>query len=124
MKVKIIETGEIKELSYSMNGTQNDTGDMIGNHDGFGDKIECQFKYNEEEDLYETSEYNFDWWKKLFDTMEESDNYRKMVMNEVDNEEWEKLLEYESDISCGDLESDTEARCTHWKEEAERLNLI
>ena len=124
MQVRIKETGEVKGLGYSAGGTQDDTNDLIGNHDGFGDDTKCQFKYNEEEDIYETSEHNFNWWEKLFDTMEKSNGYKKIVMDEVDDEEWEELLEWEHNIACGDLESDTEAIHDHWQEEAERLDLI
>jgi len=62
MKTKIIETGEIKSLAiYDKNGIDY-TRDFIGN---YGSLTDGSFKYNDDDEVYETTQENFDWWKTV-----------------------------------------------------------
>ena len=76
MQVKIKETGEIKELSYYCNtqDIEDCTRDIIFNT---GDQD--QFSYDEENDIYITSQENFEWWEDWF----KRDRLAKIASNEI-----------------------------------------
>ncbi|WP_338465071.1 hypothetical protein [Shouchella rhizosphaerae] len=104
MNVLIKETGIRETLQLIDRETGVDCArDLIGNYDGLG-KEDHQFAYDEESEVYITSQENFDWWKRVLDDQqaledriaELSEEHGKDKVNEVIRNAGDNELEYQA----------------------------
>lgn len=81
MKIKIMESGERKELSISDETGVNWVQDLIGNtgalHDG-------QFSWSSEDDAFLASQDTYDWWAKYIADCEATDAELEALASELD----------------------------------------
>jgi len=97
MEVKIIETGETKELTLFDHHTHlNWVADLMGNHDALPDR-------NSDGD-YELNRSEFDWWDNLTNRYQVSDDWYCYLLSELEPEAADLLRQAVESISC-DLEN-------------------
>lgn len=116
MKVKVIEAGRIDILDLRNASGQDNLPDIIGNQDCFGDDTSYQFcrvwDEAEGDEVYLTSQANYEWWVDMIDLLEEEQD----LIDELSEEHGsEAVYEAISDID-GDLKDATEARIATLKE--------
>ena len=115
MKVKIIETGKIFDLTMTDEAGQDILTDIIGNHDGLGNDTSYQFYSDwddDEEDVYLTSQANYEWWVDMVDLLEQEQALIEALTEEHGSEAVYAII---ADID-GDLKDATEARIAALKE--------
>lgn len=105
MLVKIIGSNRIEELKLidSRNGCDW-LEDLIGNHDGFGEDELCKFRAVEDEEyglIYETDEYNFNWWENCISIIKEKDRIAEILAEEHG---WDAVNEVIYQVGSYDLE--------------------
>lgn len=109
MEIIIKETGLIEELSIIDSKTGFDwICDLIGNHDGFGEDIDCQFVRELDEDgcwtgRCITSQENFYWWDCVVTQIEEVEERIEKLKDEFGFERVESVV-CEANYGNSDLE--------------------
>ena len=108
MKVRIIETGEIKDLTIKNNGIEW-TRDLMGDSD--------LLKWNDEDDIYELPQEEFAWWEEYIANKIADDDEIKELAEKYGDVVYEKL----TDIRCelGDEHQYMQAFIDEIKEEFE-----
>lgn len=87
MKVRIIESGKMEELVIVDPRTGMEwADDFIGNTGALNDG---QFAWTENDDLYEVSQDNFDWWEKVMAEYKAADDAKYGLESELDSDERE-----------------------------------
>lgn len=103
MNVRIIKTKEVKELGIIDAASGQDyIADFIGNTGAMNDG---QFVWFEEDDMYETTLENFEWWERVSGAYEKADQVQYDFVNALEDEdEKEKFLSAVQDACNCDLE--------------------
>lgn len=98
--VKIIESGEIRELSViDANSGLDWSGDMLGNfnaYDGFDDEAE----------LHTMSQETYDWWAEFlpkYEAADEAANEHRKSLDGADAEQFEETLNHATGCDLEDL---------------------
>lgn len=98
MQVIIKETGIRENLTLIDHKTGMDwVKDLIGNHDALG----SQFIKNEEQDAWEVSQEDYDWWESVIANMQKLDNRIERI-SKMDTEE--NVYEVVAFAGASDLE--------------------
>jgi len=99
MKIRILETGEIEELSLIDPKSGVDwIRDLMGNHDAVP-------LIDEKTDEYCMDQENFDWWDNLITSYQVADNRYHGLKQSLDGEAYNRLVEeYETiDVDLEDF---------------------
>jgi len=97
MEIKIIETSEIKELCYNdINSNVDGTEDFIGNAGGLLE----DFYYSEAEEVYFSTQENFEWWANIIKRYEEMDEKISSYLNSFHEEKEEKEEKLWRECNC------------------------
>lgn len=97
MKIRIIETGEIKELTIiGANGCEW-TQDLLGNNNAV--------TYNNESEQYEMSQDDFEWWEEYINNYIADEKEIKELAEELGIDESE-IYERINDFISNDLEDE------------------
>jgi hypothetical protein len=89
MKIRIMETGEIRELNISDKNGTNWTNDLILNVESLN--------YNDESEAYEMTQEQYNWWKQYVEDYEADEKEAAELAEELGIEEhliWDKYNEY------------------------------
>ena len=110
MLVKILGSNRIEELELTDSKTGCDwVNDLIGNHDGFGDDVSCQFRRTEDETygvVFETDEANYDWWEACIANFQKKDYLASLYAEEHG---WDAVNEVLYQVGSYDLEDQANA---------------
>ena len=95
-KIMILETGEIKELEYAVNGI-NELTDLLGNN-GVEDKRD---EYGSRLYWVVDKKIDFEWWKDLISQYKKID---KLIDEAMDNKNWRFFDDSGLSPKCGEYQ--------------------
>ena len=95
MRIKIKETGEVKELNiFDKNGI-NWTNDLILGVE--------EVRYNRETEMYEMEQEQYDWWKEYIENFEADEEKASILAGELEIDEseiWDRYNSYHTTDYC------------------------
>lgn len=106
MKVKINETGEIKELNVIDKNGINWIYDLMGN---VSELTNGQFVQVGDDDLYEADQDSYDWWVKYIEGMQATEDEVAELVEEYDLDKDEVQDRIDAAIGGTDMEGERRA---------------
>lgn len=101
MRVKIKETGEIKDLGIIDPKTGvNYVADFIGNTGALGK----EFLYNEDEEYYEALQDDVEWWENVIEAHEHIDDVLMVMSEDLPEEIYDDIHDRVQDSLSQDLD--------------------
>lgn len=101
MKIRIKETGEVKDLTIIDRKTGCEwTADLVGDDD-------C-ITYNRDREIYETDQASYDWWNNMIDKLEHAEDVKQKYIEKYGADAVEDALaQYDTPTDLEDQPSAT-----------------